>query len=159
MTTPVLKCVKREEREKDGFCCFKEWVETPSHIYIGCNIRKYLKDYNKKDSIWCNPFITYDLSREETNKYYETFVRSNPHMIKKLTELENKVLGCWCENMELCHGQVLVNLYNEKFGEEKYVVKEMRDMEDSGEKVRKRMKMDDHMKKDEKHYAWINMKI
>ena len=113
MATPVLKCVKREEREKDGFCCFKEWVETPSHIYIGCNIRKYLKDYNKKDSIWCNPFITYDLSREETNKYYETFVRSNPHMIKKLTELKNKVLGCWCETMELCHGQVLIKLYRE----------------------------------------------
>ena len=34
-------------------------------------------------------------------------------MIKKLTELENKVLGCWCENMELCHGQVLIKLYRE----------------------------------------------
>ena len=39
MTAPVLKCVKREEREKDGFSSFKEWVETPSHIYIGHNIR------------------------------------------------------------------------------------------------------------------------
>ena len=34
-------------------------------------------------------------------------------MIKKLTEFENKVLGCWCENMELCHGQVLIKLYRE----------------------------------------------
>ena len=34
-------------------------------------------------------------------------------MIKKLTELENKVLGCWCENKELCHGQVLIKLYRE----------------------------------------------
>ena len=48
MTTPVLKCVKREEREKDGFCCFKEWVETPSHIYIGENIKKYLNDFKKR---------------------------------------------------------------------------------------------------------------
>ena len=42
MATPVLKCVRREEREKDGFSSFKEWVEAPSHIYIGHNIRKYL---------------------------------------------------------------------------------------------------------------------
>ena len=111
MATPVLKCVRREEREKDGFCCFKEWVETPSHIYIGCNIRKYLKDYNKKDSIWCNPFITFDLSREETNNYYEAFVRCNPHMIEKLTELENKVLECWCKDN--CHGEILIKLYRE----------------------------------------------
>ena len=69
MATPVLKCVRREEREKDGFSSFREWVETPSHIYIGHNIRKYLNDFNKKDSIWCNPFITFYLSREETNNY------------------------------------------------------------------------------------------
>ena len=75
MATPVLKCARREEREvslllsslifhikiytsflsleqeKDGFSSFKEWVETPSHIYIGHNIIKYLNDFNKKDSI------------------------------------------------------------------------------------------------------------
>ena len=51
MATPVLKCVRREEREIDGFSSFEEWVETPSHIYIGHNIIKYLNDFNKKDSI------------------------------------------------------------------------------------------------------------
>ena len=115
MATPVLKCVKREEREKDGFCCFKEWVETPSHIYIGCNIRKYLKDYNKKDSIWCNPFITYDLSREETNKYYEVFVRSNPHMIKKLTELLSLDVGLyhgeWSFTESYIHNESLLKIF------------------------------------------------
>ena len=49
MGAPVLKCVKREEREKDGFSSFKEWVEAPNHIYIGHNIRKYLNDFIKKD--------------------------------------------------------------------------------------------------------------
>jgi len=79
--------------------------------------------------------------------------------MEQLNELENKVLGCWCENIELCHGRVLVNLYIEKFGEGKYVVEEMEDMENSGEKERKRLKIDDLMKKDKKHYSWINMKI
>ena len=159
MTTPVLKSVKREEREKDGFSSFKEWVETPNHIYIGHNIRKYLNDFKKKDSIWCNPFMTFDLDRVEKKEYYEAFLRCNPHLMEQLNELENKVLGCWCENIELCHGRVLVNLYIEKFGEGKYAVEEMEDMENSGEKERKRLKIDDLMKKDKKHYSWINMKI
>ena len=92
-------------------------METPSHIYIGHNIRKYLNDFNKKDSIWCNPFITFDLSREETNNYYEAFVRCNPHMIEKLTVLENKVIGCWCTDN--CHGEILIKLYREFVENEK----------------------------------------
>ena len=86
-------------------------METPSHIYIGHNIRKYVNDFNKKDSIWCNPFKTFDLSREETNNYYEAFIRYNPHMLEKLTELENKVIGCWCRGN--CHGETLIKLYRE----------------------------------------------
>ena len=40
MAAPVLKYVRREERERDGISSFKEWAETPSHIYIGHNIRQ-----------------------------------------------------------------------------------------------------------------------
>ena len=148
MTTPVLKCVKREEREKDGFCCFKEWVETPSHIYIGENIKKYLNDFKKKDSIWCNPFITFDVSREEKKKYYETFLRCNPHLIEKLHELENKVLGCWCANSKLCHGSILIKLYDEKYGEEN---------DGEFEKERKRKKIDDLLKEARNIHAIIKM--
>ena len=64
MSALILKSVKREERERDGFSSFKECVEAPNHIYIEHSIRKYLNDFNKKDSIWCNPFMTFDLSRE-----------------------------------------------------------------------------------------------
>ena len=59
MSAPVLKSVKRDERKRNGFNI------VPNHIYIEHNIRKYLNDFNKKDSIWCNPFMTFDLSREE----------------------------------------------------------------------------------------------
>ena len=76
MAAPVLKCVRREEREKDGISSFKEWVETPSHIYIAQNIRKYLNDFNKKDSIWSNPFITFDISREEKRIIMKPFLKA-----------------------------------------------------------------------------------
>ena len=48
MSTLILKSVKREEQERDGFSSFKEWVEAPNHIYIGHNIRKYLNNFDKK---------------------------------------------------------------------------------------------------------------
>ena len=32
-------------------------------------------------------------------------------MIEKLTELENKVIGCWCTDN--CHGEILIKLYRE----------------------------------------------
>ena len=111
MNPPILKCITKEAREKDGFTSFKDWYNTPNHIYIGSNIRKYLKDYNKKDSLWCNPFKYYDLTKNQANEFFEAFVRSNPFMILQLEELESKVLGCWCS--ENCHGEILIKLYDE----------------------------------------------
>ena len=69
MSAPIVKCITKEARERDGFSSFKEWCDTPNHIYIGPNIRKYLKDYSKKDSLWCNPFRNYDL----TPQLYQIF--------------------------------------------------------------------------------------
>ena len=111
MNTPSLNCINKEERMNGGFNSFKEWVESPNHVYIGGNVRKYLRDYSKKDSFWCNPFASFDLNKEDANKYYESFVRSNPHLIERIGELGEKTLGCWCT--ENCHGQVLIKLYRE----------------------------------------------
>ena len=114
MPAPIVKCITKEARERDGFSSFKEWCDTPNHIYIGPNIRKYLKDYSKKDSLWCNPFRNYDLTKSQSNEFFETFVRSNPFMILQLEQLESKVLGCWCRTgEETCHGDILVKLYEE----------------------------------------------
>ena len=88
----------------------------------------------KKDSIWCYPFITFDVNREEKKKYYGAFLRCNHHLIEKLHELENKVLEYWCANSKLCHGSILIILYHEKYGEEK---------DGEFEKERKRKKIDD----------------
>ena len=82
--------------------------DTKPYLYQAY-IRKYLNTFNIKDSIWSNPFITFDISREEKKKYYETFLRCNPHLIEKMHELEIEVLGYWCANSKLCHGSILIN--------------------------------------------------
>ena len=43
---------------------------------------------------------------------YEQHLRDN--LINDLAELEGKVIGCWCKP-EPCHGDLLVNLFKEKF--------------------------------------------
>ena len=40
-------------------------------------------------------------------------------MIKKLTELENKVIGCWCTDN--CHGEILIKLYRELHSQGEFV--------------------------------------
>ena len=35
-----------------------------------------------------------------------------------LNNLENKVLGCWCEPSQPCHADVLIKLFNEKKNDE-----------------------------------------
>ena len=77
-----------------------------------------------KDSKWANAFSCLDwrVSKEEwliedLVKCYENYVRKNPILMNSLHELEGKQLGCWCKPGP-CHGDVLVQLYNEKFGEQ-----------------------------------------
>jgi hypothetical protein len=43
---------------------------------------------------------------------YEKYVRKNAVLMNSLHELEGKQLGCWCKP-GLCHGDVLIKLYNE----------------------------------------------
>ncbi len=41
-----------------------------------------------KQSKWANPYLELDK--------YEEYVRKNSDLMNSITELEGKVLGCWC---------------------------------------------------------------
>jgi hypothetical protein len=110
MTPPVLKCITKDQREKDGFKSFKEWLEHYNHEYIGHSLHKYVKNYSGKESMWSNPYQPH-FGRNEANELFENFVRNNEVLKKCIPYLENKVLGCWCNSD--CHGEVLIKLYNE----------------------------------------------
>ena len=116
MSPPVLKCINREQREKDGFKSFKQWVEHYNHEYIGPSVYKYIRNYMGRESMWKNPYQA-QFPRDEANVLFEKFVRSNEVLMKQIPYLENKVLGCWCESD--CHGEVLIKLYHEYKNETK----------------------------------------
>jgi hypothetical protein len=121
MSAPVLKCIAKDHREKDGYKTFKAWIDDSNNVYIGCNLHKYVKNYNGKESMWMNPYQAH-FPKDEANKLFEKFIRSNEVLMKSIPSLVNKVLGCWCSPLCLdgkvstlpdCHGEVLIKLYNE----------------------------------------------
>lgn len=70
----------------------------PYDVYIG------------RPSIWGNPFsIGKDGTRTEVIEKYRAYILSNPALLKQLSELRGKTLGCWCKP-HACHGDVLVEL-------------------------------------------------
>ena len=114
MSSPVLKCLTKDQREKEGYKTFKAWIEDPKNVYIGPHLHKYVKNYRGKESLWMNPYQAH-FPKAEANTLFENFIRSNDVLMQAIPTLANKVLGCWCEpnGASECHGDVLLKLYYE----------------------------------------------
>ena len=81
-------------------------------VYIGRQVRFIEWAWNSK---WGNYHY-------KNLKLYETHIRTQPFLWNALEELKGKVLGCWCITTDKieplkCHGQILMKLVREKFGE------------------------------------------
>ena len=73
----------------------------PYDVYIG------------RPSKWGNPYtIGADGTREEVIAKYEAYVRTSPILMRALSDLAGKTLGCWCPPKP-CHGDVLIKLLHE----------------------------------------------
>lgn len=86
MTTRVVHCKKE-----------------PYDIYIG------------RPGKWGNPFSIGPDTREQVLEKFEAFLLSRPDLLEQLSELEGKVLGCWCKP-QACHGDILVKYIGRKNG-------------------------------------------
>jgi len=74
---------------------------------VHCKKEKY-DVYIGRPSVWGNPFtIGQDGTREEVIDKYREYLKSSPELLARLSELEGKVLGCWCAP-QACHGDVLL---------------------------------------------------
>ena len=136
MSAPIVKNLANRQRE--GYKTFSQWFDDENNVYIGRNAGKYAKRSGVEDSKWLTPFICtkWDVAKEQwvsdlLNECYEKYVR-NSELIDSLHELEGKQLGCWCKPQQ-CHGDVLVKLYNEQYGNQSRVK--------NGEPVEKRKRI------------------
>jgi len=95
----------------------------PYDVYIG----RPKPGEHSGDQCWGNPFSHKPWAKSEfktsskvesLNKHRQ-WVLSNPQLIKKIKqELAGKVLGCWCDNAQACHGFILWLIANDITPEE-----------------------------------------
>jgi hypothetical protein len=66
--------------------------------------------YIGRGSKWGNRFVIgRDGSREEVIRKYREWILKNDHLLSRLGQLKDKVLGCYCKPLA-CHGDVLAEL-------------------------------------------------
>ena len=98
-----------------GYKSFLEWKNTPNHLYIGRENRRYR---GADESKWHNPYHLKDYgTRRKVKAKYEEYIRSKPSLMNSIGELNGKVMGCWCKPSP-CHGDVLLKIFNEIFNPE-----------------------------------------
>lgn len=82
-------------------------MEESFDIYIGRPHPRF-----PQGSKWANPFkITGECDREEVIRQFEAWLPKQNKLMQALSELEGKVLGCWCKSKtdpKPCHGDVLL---------------------------------------------------
>lgn len=92
--------------EKPQIVHFKKY---PYDVYIG------------RPSFWGNKFsrkpglAEYRVATkaEAINKHRD-WVLSNPEFMERVRkELKGKILGCWCDNPNACHGKILWEIAND----------------------------------------------
>ena len=82
------------------------------NIVVHCKKESY-QVYIGRGSKWGNPFVIgKDGTRKEVIEKYEIWIKTQPHLMKSLHELKDKILGCWCKP-RACHGDVLAKLVKE----------------------------------------------
>jgi len=60
-------------------------------------------------SKWANKFPSKKHGRDKCITLYKEDLLKNKDLIRELSELKGKVLGCWC-SPEKCHGECWLNL-------------------------------------------------
>ena len=86
-------------------------------VYIGNAIRN--SSWDLEESKWCDPFhVRWDLTVKQRRKKYRDYVTSKPELMRSLSELRGKALGCLCQTPHSCHGHVLAELVQKVFSQE-----------------------------------------
>lgn len=64
-------------------------------------------------SPWANEWKLSEYTREDSLKRYKNHAKEK--LWENLGELSGKTLGCFCKQSEACHGDILVELWKEKY--------------------------------------------
>jgi exodeoxyribonuclease-3 len=106
-------CTKVSNLRKEGYENFKEWLKDDNNIYVGRRGRMFVNKeiFHFTGSKWSNPYKV----SEDHYSLYESIILYKQHLITSgliynLEELRGKKLGCFCDQTQICHAQVLVDI-------------------------------------------------
>lgn len=114
--SPTTQCIKVSHLRKkynDPNINLRKWMEMENNLYVGRHGRIFINKeiFHYPASKWKNPYKVSDYTLAESLALYEEHIRKN--LVQDLKELSDKSLGCFCDQSNPCHAQVLVKLYNE----------------------------------------------
>ncbi len=91
------------------------YATLPRGMVINVNSKTSIAyEYIGRGSIWGNPYVIGESgSREDVLWLYERHLRRNPKLLKKISSLHGKTLGCSC-SPKPCHGDILIKIANEQ---------------------------------------------
>jgi len=68
-----------------------------------------------RPSEYSNPFILgKDGTRNQVLNKFKIYFHNLDNCNKLLDELDGKIIACWCKLSQNCHGDVIIELYNER---------------------------------------------
>ena len=91
-----------------------EPYEEPHVAYIGR--QRFTPPYRFRRSVWYNRFTVAEHGRDRAVALYREYILNSEELLSRLGELEGRTLGCWCKPDERCHGDVLLELLEERAG-------------------------------------------
>lgn len=109
-------CIKAD-KIRPKYDNLDQWMQDPNNLYTGRHGRIFITEngnrriFHYPASKWANPFNLKDYTLEESIRLYkEHLVKSG--LISQVSELKGKNLGCFCDQSEVCHAQILAQLAN-----------------------------------------------
>jgi hypothetical protein len=108
MTTRRI-CIKKDNLRKLGYQDLEDWLKSPNHLYLGRH-NAWVK--GAAASKWKNPFSISKYGLAECLQLYKKHLIDSG-LINEIEELRGSVLGCWCNENDQCHTQILIDLLNE----------------------------------------------
>jgi hypothetical protein len=121
---PLSQCVKVGELRKAypaENIDLEKWMAKDNCLYVGRRGRVFIKQddgsnkvFSYSDSDWRNPFKVGTKkgqhSLEQSLELYKKHILES-NLRNRISELEGKTLGCFCDQKEPCHAKVLVEMF------------------------------------------------
>ena len=115
-------CVKVSNLRLLGYSDLEKWIADPKNLYVGRAGRLWITEADKEKrvyyypgSIFGNPFKIVE-SVESCLDKYKQYILNSPELLKQVSTLKGKNLGCFCsvENQKQgkCHAAFLAELAN-----------------------------------------------